>query len=109
MSRRDFIVNTLVRLGFRTSLKGFAQFCDCVELYMDGCGATIDSIYERVAEGFNCSKGSIEKNLCRLFTGSDACAAIGNLFGTTFTDRGNKEIVAIFSNYVALQRNAYMA
>ncbi len=109
MERHDFIVGTLVKTGFRASLKGFDQFCECVELYSDDRMATIDSIYARVAEEFNCTKSSVEKNLRRLFSSSDACSAIGKLFGMNFTDASNKEIVATFSNYVALNRASYAA
>lgn len=107
MERRDFIVGTLVKTGFRTSLKGFYQFCKCVELYSDDRTATIESIYKKVADDFNCTKSSVEKNLRRLFTSSDACSAIGRLFGMDFPEAGNKEIVAMFSNYVALQHDSY--
>lgn len=108
MKRRDFIVSTLVRSGFRSSLKGFKQFCRCVELYSDDHTATIESIYLRVAKDSNCTKSSVEKNLRRLFESSDARRAIGRLFGMDFTDTGNKEIVATFSNYVELQRDNYI-
>ena len=108
MKRLDFIVGTLVRNGFRTSLKGFDQFCRCVEMYSDNRNATIESIYKRVALDCNCTKSSVEKNLRRLFTSSDACKAIGKLFGMDFTDTGNKEIVAMFSNYVSLTYDSYM-
>lgn len=108
MKRRDFIVETLVRNGFRTSLKGFYQFCRCVEIFSDDRTATIESIYRQVALDFDCTKSSVEKNLRRLFESSDACKAIGRLFGMSFADTGNKEIVAMFSNYVDLQRDMYM-
>lgn len=103
MERHDFIVDTLVRNGFRTSLKGFDQFCKCLEFYSDERNATIGSIYGKVALECNCTKSSVEKNLRRLFVSSDACAAIGKLFGMKFADTGNKEIVAMFSNYIALK------
>lgn len=67
MEKRDFIIGTLVKTGFRTSLKGFDQFCECVELYSQNRTATIDSVYTRVAESFRCTKSSVEKNLRRLF------------------------------------------
>lgn len=108
MERRDFIVGTLVRTGFRSSLRGFEQFCMCVELYSDNRAATIESIYEKVAKRCRCSKSSVEKNLRRLFSSSDATSAIGKLFGMDFTDTGNKEIVATFSNYVELNRQCYV-
>lgn len=107
MKRRDFIVSTLVRAGFRTSLKGFSQFCDCVELYLDDGTQTVEWIYDRAAGASGCSKSSVEKNLRRLFDGSDACAAIGKLFGVKLTDAGNKEIIAMFANYVELCRDRY--
>lgn len=108
MERYDFIVGTMVRSGFRTSLKGFKQFCMCVELYSDNPTATIESVYERVAQKFTCTKSSVEKNLRRLFESSDASSAIGRLFDIEFADTGNKEIVSMFSNYVALQRDRYV-
>ena len=108
MEKRDFIIGTLVKTGFRTSLKGFDQFCECVELYSQNKTATIDSVYTRVAEAFRCTKSSVEKNLRRLFSSSDACAAIGKLFGMQFPDTSNKEIVAAFSNYVSLNRKYYL-
>lgn len=107
LERHDFIVGTMVKNGFRTSLKGFDQFCQCVELFSDDRSATIESVYRKVAENNNCTKSSVEKNLRRLFSSSDACTAIGNMFGMKFSDAGNKEIVAMFSNYVALQRDNY--
>lgn len=107
MERRDYIVNILVRSGFRTSLKGFAQFCKCIELYADDRCATMTEIYSRVACDFRCSKSSVEKNLRRLFIGADASAVIGRLFGTQFTDASVKEIVALFCNYVELNRDNY--
>ena len=107
MERRDFIVGTLVRTGFRSSLKGFGQFCMCVEMYTDDRSATIESIYSRVARYCNCTKSSVEKNLRRLFESSNARSAIGGLFGMDCTESGNKEIVATFSNYVELQHDEY--
>lgn len=107
MKKHDFIVVTLVKTGFRTSLKGFEQFCMCLELYSDDPTATIGSVYKRVAENSNCTVSSVEKNLRRLFASSDASAAIGRLFGMEFCDTGNKEIVSMFSNYVSLQREYY--
>lgn len=107
MERRDFIIGILVKTGFRTSLKGFKQFCRCVELYSDDSTSTIESIYEIVARDFNCTKSSIEKNLRRLFSSSDACNAIGKLFDIDFPEAGNKEIVAMFSNYIDLRRDCY--
>ena len=109
MKRREFIVGILVKSGFRTSLKGFDQFCYCVELYSDDRTATIESIYKKAAVKFRCTKSSVEKNLRRLFDTSDAGAALGELFGMKFTDTGNKEIVAMFSNYVDLRRDCYAA
>lgn len=108
MKRRDFIVVTMVRTGFRTSLKGFEQFCMCVEMYADDPTATIGSIYKRVAVRTNCTESSVEKNLRRLFESSDAQRAIGRLFGMEFCDTGNKEIVSMFGNYVTLQRDMYV-
>lgn len=108
MKRRDFIIVTMVRIGFRTSLKGFDQFCMCVEGYADDPTATIGSIYRRVAVAFRCTESAVEKNLRRLFESSDAKSAIGRLFGAEFIDTGNKEIVSMFSNYVALQREHYL-
>ena len=107
MKRRDFIVITLVKVGFRTSLKGFDQFCTCLELYADDPTDTIGSIYEKIAHSYNCTVSSVEKNLRRLFMSSDATTAISRLFGMEFCDTGNKEIVSIFSNYVSLQRDCY--
>lgn len=107
MERHDFIVSTLVQEGFRTSLKGFYQFCRCVELFTDNKIATIESVYERVAKDFGCTKSAVEKNLRRFFMSSDAQAIIGRLFDMKFGDRGNKEIVATFCNYVDLQRKRY--
>lgn len=107
MKRHDFIVVTMVRTGFRTSLKGFDQFCMCVELYADDPTATLASIYKRVATDCKCTESSVEKNLRRLFESSDATAAIGKLFGMNFSDTGNKEIVSMFSNYVSLRRDCY--
>ncbi len=107
MKRRDFIIVTMVRNGFRTSLKGFDQFCLCVEYYTDDPTATIASIYKRVADECKCTESSVEKNLRRLFESSDATSAISKLFGMNFCDTGNKEIVSLFSNYVSLQREYY--
>lgn len=107
MEKRDFIIGTLVKTGFRTSLKGFDQFCECVELYSQDRMATIDSVYNSVAQEFRCSKSSVEKNLRRLFESSGACTALGKLFGMDFPDTSNKEIVAAFSNYVSLNRKCY--
>ena len=72
MERRDFIVIMLVKVGFRTSLKGFDQFCMCLELYADDPTRTIGSIYKHVALNCNCTVSSVEKNLRRLFVSSDA-------------------------------------
>ncbi|MCH5351036.1 MAG: hypothetical protein J1F39_03600 [Clostridiales bacterium] len=102
MKRHDFIVFTLVRAGFRTSLKGFAQFCLSVELYLDDSVATIDKIYEIISVRFSCSKSAVEKNIRRLILSSDAGAAASALFGADVSDASNKEIVALFANYVAL-------
>ena len=107
MQRRRFIIATLVKAGFRTSLKGFDQFCSCVELYSDSVNASMDDIYKIVATDFRCSKSAVEKNLRRLFHSSNATDAISRLFGTEFCDTGNKEIVSMFSNYVSLQREMY--
>lgn len=107
MKRHDFIVVTMVRNGFRTSLKGFDQFCMCVECYSDNPTATIASIYKRVAAKCHCTGSAVEKNLRRLFESSDASSALGKMFGINFADTGNKEIVAMFSNYVSLQREYY--
>ena len=108
MKRRDFIVITLVKTGFRTSLKGFDQFCMCLELYTDDPSSTIGDIYRRIALCCKCSVSSVEKNLRRLFQSSDACAAIGRLFGMNYCDTGNKEIVSMFANYLSLQRDKYV-
>ncbi|MDE7164187.1 MAG: sporulation initiation factor Spo0A C-terminal domain-containing protein [Clostridiales bacterium] len=107
MKKRDFIIITLVKVGFRTSLKGFDQFCMCLELYSEDPTRTIGSIYERIACSFNCTVSSVEKNLRRLFMSSNATTAISRLFGMEFCDTGNKEIVSMFSNYVSLQRECY--
>lgn len=107
MKRHDFIVHTMVQTGFRTALKGFDQFCMCVELYSDDPSATIEKIYRKVANYCKCTKSSVEKNLRRLCESSDAANAIGKLFGIDFCDTGNKEIVSMFSNYVSLQRDCY--
>ena len=102
MKRRDFIVCTLVRSGFRTSLKGFAQFCISVEMYLDDRNSTIDKIYDLIALDFGCSKSAVEKNIRRLILSSDGGGAMGTLFGADVTDASNKEIVALFANYVDL-------
>lgn len=107
MKKRDFIIITLVKIGFRTSLKGFDQFCMCLDLYSEDPTRTIGSIYECIAHNFNCTVSSVEKNLRRLFMSSNATAAISRLFGMEFCDTGNKEIVSMFSNYVSLQRECY--
>ena len=107
MKRHDFIVVTMVRNGFRTSLKGFDQFCKCVEFYADDPTVTIASVYKRVAAHCNCTESAVEKNLRRLFESSDATKAIGKMFGMDFSDTGNKEIVSMFTNYLALQREFY--
>lgn len=102
MCRRNFIVATLVKSGFRTSLKGFDQFCSCVELYLDRVNTTMDNIYQAVASAFCCSKSAVEKNIRRLFDESDACGVLGSLFGVEFPQVGNKEIVAAFANYISI-------
>ncbi len=107
MERRDFIMNTLVVIGFRASLKGFEQLCDCVELYIRDRSATIESIYAVVAKKYGCSKSSVEKNLRRLVSSSGAAEAVRRLFGVTVRDLGNKEIVALIANYVILHRADY--
>ena len=107
MKKRDYIIIMLVKVGFRTSLKGFDQFCMCLELYMEDSTRTIGSIYNSVALSFNCTVSAVEKNLRRLFHSSNATDAISRLFGTEFCDTGNKEIVSMFSNYVSLQREMY--
>ena len=107
MKRHDFIVGTMVKTGFRTSLKGFNQFCMCVELYSDDRNPTIESIYRRVALDCNCTKKKKKKNLRRLIESSSASSAIGRLFGMDFKDTGNKEILSMFSNYIALQSEQY--
>lgn len=107
MERRDFIIGTLVRTGFRPSLKGFDQFCKCVELYTDDCSSSIEKIYARVACDYNCTKSSVQKNLRRLFESSDACKVMSRLFGMDFTDSGNKIIIATFAKYIELQRQYY--
>ncbi len=107
MNRRDFMIATLVKAGFRTSLKGFPQFCDCVELYLDDGASTLERLYERAAKLCGCTKSSVEKNLSRLFDGSDACAAVGGLFGIVIPNAGNKEIISMFANYVKLNREEY--
>ena len=107
MERHDFIVGTLVRTGFRSSLKGFEQFCSCVEMYMDDHNVTIESIYARVARKCNCTKSAVEKNLRRLFESSDAGVAVGKLFGMDYVETGNKEMVAMLSNYIKLKRDCY--
>lgn len=98
----------MVRTGFRTSLRGFDQFCRCVELYTDNPSLTIERIYAEVARTFNCTKSSVEKNLRRLCESSDASSAISRLFDIEFSDTGNKEIVTMFANYVSLQRDYYI-
>lgn len=107
MERRDYIVNILVRTGFRASLKGFEQFCKCLEMYADDRSATMSDIYDRVANEFRCSKSSVEKNLRRLFIGADASSVIGKLFGAKVSDASVKEIVALFGNYIELNRDYY--
>lgn len=108
MKRREFIVCTLVRSGFRTSLKGFAQFCVSVELYLDDRNATIDKIYDIIAIDFGCSKSAVEKNIRRLIESSDGGGAVGTLFGADVSDASNKEIVALFANYVALNYERHL-
>ncbi len=107
MKRHDFIIGTLVKTGFRTSLKGFDQFCMCVEMYSDACPVTIDSVYTRVADKFRCTKGSVEKNLQRLLSNTEACSGIAELFGLDRVDVSNKEMIAMVSNYVKLQHEKY--
>ena len=107
MERRDYIINILVRSGFRTSLKGFSQFCKCLELYADNRSKTMTEIYSLVASEFCCSNSSVEKNLRRLFIGADASAVIGKLFGAEFADASVKEIVALFCSYIELNRDSY--
>ena len=107
MKRRDFLVETLVRTGFRSSLKGFEQFCSCVEMYIEDHTLTIESIYIRVAGENNCTKSAVEKNLRRLFESSDAGVAVGRLFGMDYVETGNKEMVAMLSHYVKLKRDCY--
>ncbi len=107
MERRDYIINVLVRTGFRASLKGFAQFCKCLEMYADDKSCTMTDIYDRVSREFGCSKSSVEKNLRRLFIGADASRVIGRLFGAEFSDASVKEIVALFGNYLELNRQYY--
>lgn len=107
MERKDYIVKTLAKEGFRTSLKGFWQFLECLELYLDDYSTVIDCIYARVASDFDCTKSSVEKNLRRLFDASDACGIIGRLFGMTYRDVGNKELIAMFANYFRLYRCDY--
>ncbi len=108
MKRHDFIVSTMVKNGFRTSLKGFEQFCMCVELYSDDPMSTIESIYRRVAGESRCTTSSVEKNLRRLCESSGASSVISKLFDMDFSDTGNKEIVSMFSNYIAIQRDSYI-
>lgn len=108
MNRRDFIVNTLVKAGFRTSLKGFSQFCECVETYIESRSHTVENIYSRVASRYRCTKSSVEKNLSRLFECSDATDAIGRLFGISIADCGNKELISVFANYIMLCRDRYV-
>ncbi len=107
MTRRDFLVSTLVRTGFRTSLKGFYQFCECVELYSDNRTLSMSDIYARVGRDFRCSESSVDKNIRRLFLTVDACAVISELFDMELCDVGNKEIIALFSNYIELNREYY--
>ncbi|MCH5155796.1 MAG: hypothetical protein J1F69_04240 [Clostridiales bacterium] len=107
MKKRDFIIITLVKVGFRTSLKGFDQFCMCLELYSDDPTRTIGSIYEHIAISFNCTVSAVEKNLRRLFLSSNATDVLSRLFDMEFCDTGNKEIVSMFSNYMSLQRECY--
>lgn len=108
MKRHEFIVGTLVRSGFRTSLKGFDQFCVSVELYLDDRSSTIDKIYGIIAIEFGCTKSAVEKNIRRLLLNSDAGDAVGTLFGADVTDASNKEIVALFANYIALNYDRYL-
>ncbi|MCH5158278.1 MAG: hypothetical protein J1F33_03665 [Clostridiales bacterium] len=108
MKRRDFIIYTLVRAGFRTSLKGFSQFCHSIELYIDDGNATIDSIYGVISVRFSCSKSAVEKNIRRLILSSDAGNAASQLFGADVTDASNKEIVALFSNFVEMSYDRYI-
>lgn len=107
MDRRDYIIATLTKEGFRTSLKGFWQFLECLELYLDDFSTVIDSIYARVASDFDCTKSSVEKNLRRLFDASDACGIIGRLFGMSYHDVGNKELISLYANYFRLYRYNY--
>lgn len=108
MERSDYIVNILVTAGFKTSLKGFPQLCAVLGIYIDSKSATLDSIYGRVSVEFCCTKSSVEKNIRRLFESADACAVIGRLYGMTFADAGNKEIIAMLANYVMLQHDCYI-
>ena len=105
MTRHDYIVDTLVKLGFRTSLRGFDQFC--VEFYSDNRTTTMDNMYKFISAKFACSRSAIEKNLVRLFSCSDACTNIGKLFGIEIAVGCSKEIIATFSNYVCLHRDCY--
>ena len=89
-------------MGFRTALRGFDQLCFCIERYSDDRTATIGSIYGNVAKRCGCSTSAVEKNLRRLFIGCDASAKIGALLGIDFIDTGNKEIIAVLANYIAL-------
>ena len=107
MTRRDYIVDTLVKSGFRTSLKGFDQFCECVEFYTDNRMTTMENMYKYISVKFACSRSAIEKNLVRLFSSSDACTNIGKLFGIEIAVACSKEIIATFSNYVSLNRDSY--
>lgn len=107
MKRRDYIISTLVQSGFRVSMKGFNQFCSCIELYLDDNTATIESIYCKVATAFSCSTSSVEKNLRRLFCSSDACKAISRMYNIKYNDSGNKQILVMFANYIELNRAHY--
>lgn len=109
MNRHEFIVCTLVKTGFRVSLKGFAQFCMCIEMYLDGGSPTIESIYGKVALRTACTASAVEKNLRRLFLSSDACRAVGKLYGIDYTDCGNKQIIAMFANYISMNSPKYSA
>lgn len=81
----------------------------CIELYLDGNSSTIESIYGEVALRTKCTASAVEKNLRRLFLSSDACRAVSKLYGIDYTDCGNKQIIAMFANYISMNLPKYSA
>lgn len=107
MKRHDYIIGTMVRNGFRTSLRGFDQFCKCVESYLDDPLSSIESVYNRIAVESNCTRSAVEKNLRHFCISSNASEAISRMFDMNFIDTGTKEIVTMFAQYISLQHGSY--